>query len=172
MGNMPCSDTQVQFQPAVLHYTSFLLSIFTVQSMKKLWDEKPPQDIISMCCLPTQVSMDALAEVELDDAEDFTEDQTLKLNPTLRERGSVQLSGIAEPVTVHGWPMGLVLASAPSTSVSLTATGFQKMVSLLAFLALPSSGKGEYRVETNQYRHGLASIRAQPRVSTDALVPV
>ncbi|KAK0136465.1 Unconventional myosin-XIX [Merluccius polli] len=112
-----------------------------------------------------RVSMDALAEVELDDAEDFMEDQTLELNPTLRERGSVQLSGIAEPVTVHGWPMGLVLASAPSASVFLTATGFQKMVSVLACLALPSSSKGEYRVETNQYRHGLASIRAQPRGS-------
>uniref|UniRef100_A0A671YHA3 Myosin XIX n=1 Tax=Sparus aurata TaxID=8175 RepID=A0A671YHA3_SPAAU len=63
-----------------------------------------------------------------------------------------------------GWPMGLALASAPSITVSLTATGFQKMMSVMASLNLPSR-KGEYKVETNQYTRGLASIRAQPKGS-------
>ncbi|XP_030293341.1 unconventional myosin-XIX [Sparus aurata] len=105
----------------------------------------------------------ALAEAELDDAKDLQEDMPA-LNPIIRERGSVQLSNIQEPVTVRGWPMGLALASAPSITVSLTATGFQKMMSVMASLNLPSR-KGEYKVETNQYTRGLASIRAQPKGS-------
>lgn len=109
-----------------------------------------------------QALLKALAEAELDDAKDLQEDMPA-LNPIIRERGSVQLSNIQEPVTVRGWPMGLALASAPSITVSLTATGFQKMMSVMASLNLPSR-KGEYKVETNQYTRGLASIRAQPKV--------
>uniref|UniRef100_A0A669C9T8 Myosin XIX n=1 Tax=Oreochromis niloticus TaxID=8128 RepID=A0A669C9T8_ORENI len=86
------------------------------------------------------------------------------LNPVVRERGSVQLSIIPEPVAVRGWPMGLALASAPSMTVSLTATGFQKMISVIASLNLPSR-RGEYQVKTNQYTEELASIRAQPKGS-------
>uniref|UniRef100_A0A671YHB8 Myosin XIX n=1 Tax=Sparus aurata TaxID=8175 RepID=A0A671YHB8_SPAAU len=110
-----------------------------------------------------QALLKALAEAELDDAKDLQEDMPA-LNPIIRERGSVQLSNIQEPVTVRGWPMGLALASAPSITVSLTATGFQKMMSVMASLNLPSR-KGEYKVETNQYTRGLASIRAQPKGS-------
>ncbi|XP_070773245.1 unconventional myosin-XIX [Enoplosus armatus] len=106
----------------------------------------------------------SLAEAELDDAKDFVEEDVPPLNPVIRERGSVQLSTIQEPVTVRGWPMGLALASAPSITVSLTATGFQKMMSVMASLNLPSR-RGEYKVETNQYTKGLASIRAQPKGS-------
>ncbi|KAM9348742.1 unconventional myosin-XIX [Symphorus nematophorus] len=106
----------------------------------------------------------SLAEAELDDAKDLVEEEVPALNPVIRERGSVQLSSIPEPVTVRGWPMGLALASAPSISVSLTATGFQKMMSVMASLNLPSR-RGEYKVETNQYTKGLASIRAQPKGS-------
>uniref|UniRef100_A0A8D2ZDL3 Myosin XIX n=1 Tax=Scophthalmus maximus TaxID=52904 RepID=A0A8D2ZDL3_SCOMX len=106
----------------------------------------------------------ALAEVELDDAKDLVEEDVPVLNPVIRERGSVQLSTIQEPVTVRGWPMGLALASAPSITVSLTATGFQKMMSVMASLNLPSRRRG-YKVETNQYTQGLASIRAQPKGS-------
>ncbi|XP_042286341.1 unconventional myosin-XIX [Thunnus maccoyii] len=106
----------------------------------------------------------SLAEAELDDAKDLVEEDVPELNPVVRERGSVQLSTIQEPVTVRGWPMGLALASAPSITVSLTATGFQKMMSVMASLNLPSR-RGEYKVETNQYTQGLASIRAQPRGS-------
>ncbi|KAM4545775.1 unconventional myosin-XIX [Odontesthes bonariensis] len=106
----------------------------------------------------------ALADAELDDAEDLVEEDVPVLNPVVRERGSVQLSSIPEPVTVRGWPMGLALASAPSITVSLTATGFQKMMSLMTSLNLPSR-KGEYKVKTNQYKQGLASIRAQPKGS-------
>ena len=109
-----------------------------------------------------QALLKALAEAELDDVKDLQEDMPA-LNPVIRERGSVQLSNIQEPVTVRGWPMGLALASAPSITVSLTATGFQKMMSVMASLNLPSR-KGEYKVETNQYTQGLASIRAQPKV--------
>lgn len=114
-------------------------------------------------CLLWQDLLKALAEVELDDAKDLVEEDVPVLNPVIRERGSVQLSTIQEPVTVRGWPMGLALASAPSITVSLTATGFQKMMSVMASLNLPSRRRG-YKVETNQYTQGLASIRAQPKV--------
>lgn len=106
----------------------------------------------------------SLADVELDDAKDIEEEDTQVLNPVVRERGSVQLSSIPEPVAVRGWPMGLALASAPSITVSLTATGFQKMMSVMTSLNLPSR-RGEYKVKTNQYKQGLASIRAQPKGS-------
>lgn len=112
-----------------------------------------------------QALLKSLAEAELDDAKDLAEEDVPALNPVVRERGSVQLSTIQEPVTVRGWPMGLALASAPSITVSLTATGFQKMMSVMASLNLPSR-RGEYKVETNQYTKGLASIRAQPKVRT------
>ncbi|XP_030602773.1 unconventional myosin-XIX [Archocentrus centrarchus] len=107
----------------------------------------------------------SLAEAELDDAKDLVEEEDAPaVNPVVRERGSVQLSTIQEPVTVRGWPMGLALASAPSMTVSLTATGFQKMMSVMASLNLPSR-RGEYQVKTNQYTEELASIRAQPKGS-------
>uniref|UniRef100_A0A8C4DYW6 Myosin XIX n=1 Tax=Dicentrarchus labrax TaxID=13489 RepID=A0A8C4DYW6_DICLA len=106
----------------------------------------------------------SLAEAELDDAKDLVEEDVSALNPVIRERGSVQLANIQEPVTVRGWPMGLALASAPSITMSLTATGFQKMMSVMASLNLPSR-RAEYKVETNQYTKGLASIRAQPKGS-------
>ncbi|KAG8008254.1 Unconventional myosin-XIX [Nibea albiflora] len=106
----------------------------------------------------------SLAEAELDDAKDLVKETVPELNPVIRERGSVQLSSIPEPVTVRGWPMGLALASAPSITLSMTATGFQKMMSVMASLNLPSR-KGGYKVETNQYTQELASIRAQPRGS-------
>lgn len=112
-----------------------------------------------------QVLLKSLAEAELDDAKDLVEEDTPALTPVVRERGSVQLSTIPEPVTVQGWPMGLALASAPSMTVSLTATGFQKMMSVIASLNLPSR-RGEYQVKTNQYTEELASIRAQPKVRT------
>ncbi|XP_050965542.1 unconventional myosin-XIX isoform X1 [Labeo rohita] len=112
--------------------------------------------------------MDALAEAELDDAEDFMEKEALpmlpKLDPLLKERGSVQLSSIPEPVTVRGWPIGLAMASAPSITVSLTAKGFQRVMSMMACLKIPFRN-GEYKVNTNQFDQGVASIRAQPRGS-------
>uniref|UniRef100_H3CT18 Myosin XIX n=1 Tax=Tetraodon nigroviridis TaxID=99883 RepID=H3CT18_TETNG len=104
------------------------------------------------------------AEAELDDAKNLAEEDIPELNPVIRERGSVQLSHIQEPVTVRGWPMGLALASAPSITVSMTATGLQKMMSVMATLNLPSR-RGEYKVETNQCTQELASIRAQPKGS-------
>ncbi|XP_055019168.1 unconventional myosin-XIX [Boleophthalmus pectinirostris] len=107
----------------------------------------------------------SLADLELDDAADVVTEELLELNPLIRERGSVHLSSISEPVTVRGWPMGLALASASSITVSFTATGFHKMVSLVASLKLPSR-RGQYMVETNQCSEGLASIRAQPKGST------
>ncbi|XP_059208280.1 unconventional myosin-XIX [Centropristis striata] len=106
----------------------------------------------------------SLAEAELDDAKDLVEEEVPVLSPVIRARGSVQLSSIPEPVTVRGWPMGLALASAPSITMSMTATGFQKMMSVMASLNLPSR-RGEYKVKTNQYSEELASIRAQPKGS-------
>lgn len=110
-----------------------------------------------------QALVNSLADSELDDAKDLAAEELPELTPVIRERGSVQLSSIPEPVTVRGWPMGLALASAPSITVSLTATGFQKMVSMMASLNLPSR-RGEYKVEPNQCTEELASIRAQPKV--------
>ncbi|XP_075957958.1 unconventional myosin-XIX [Anarhichas minor] len=106
----------------------------------------------------------SLAEAELDDAKDFAEEDLPVLDSVIRQRGSVQLSSIQEPVSVRGWPMGLALASTPSITMSLTATGFQKMVSVMASLNLPSR-RGEYKVKPNQYSQELASIRAQPKGS-------
>ncbi|KAG5284148.1 hypothetical protein AALO_G00023460 [Alosa alosa] len=111
--------------------------------------------------------MDALAEAELDDAEDMLEETLASvpaLDPLVRERGSVQLTSLQEPVVVRSWPMGLALASAPNITVALTATGFHRVVSMMASLKMPFRS-GEYRVETNQFDQGVASIRAQPRGS-------
>lgn len=116
--------------------------------------------------LSLQAQMDALAEAELDDAEDLQEEESCSLppvDPVLKERGSVQLSSIPEPVSVRSWPLGLALASTPNITVALTATGFQKVMSLMATLKMPFR-HGEYKVETNQFDQGVASIRAQPRV--------
>lgn len=110
-----------------------------------------------------QALLKSLAEAELDDAKDLEEEDEPVLHPVVRERGSVQLSSIPEPVPVRGWPMGLALASAPSITMSLTATGFQKMVSVMASLNLPSR-RGEYKMKPNQYSQELATIRAQPKV--------
>uniref|UniRef100_A0A8C1RF30 Myosin XIX n=1 Tax=Cyprinus carpio TaxID=7962 RepID=A0A8C1RF30_CYPCA len=123
---------------------------------------------LSFCVPPRQAWMDALAEAELDDAEDFMENEASsvlpKLDPLLKERGSVQLSSIQEPVLVRGWPIGLAMASAPSVTVSLTATGFQRIMSMMACLKSPFR-HGGYKVKTNQFDQGVASIRAQPRGS-------
>lgn len=105
----------------------------------------------------------SLADSELDNAEDIVSEEP-ELNPVIRERGSVHLSSVPEPVPVRSWPMGLALASAPSITVSLTVTGFQKVVSLMGSLNLPSR-RGEYKVKTNQCTEELASIRAQPKGS-------
>lgn len=113
--------------------------------------------------------MDSLAEAELDDAEDLQEAMPTELDPILRARGSVQLSSIQEPVMVRGWPMGLALASAPTITVSMTATGFQKMMSVMACLNGHCFRSGDYKVETNQFKQGVASIRAQPRVRPPSL---
>uniref|UniRef100_A0AAZ3SFF2 Myosin motor domain-containing protein n=1 Tax=Oncorhynchus tshawytscha TaxID=74940 RepID=A0AAZ3SFF2_ONCTS len=115
--------------------------------------------------LVLQALMDSLAEAELDDAEDLQEAMPTELDPILRARGSVQLSSIQEPVMVRGWPMGLALASAPTITVSMTATGFQKMMSVMACLNGHCFRSGDYKVETNQFKQGVASIRAQPRGS-------
>ncbi|KAI1902891.1 hypothetical protein AGOR_G00020980 [Albula goreensis] len=112
-----------------------------------------------------RTAMEALAEAELDDAANLQE-QPPAYDPAVRERGSVQLSSCQEPVLVRGWPLGLALASAPNITVAVTATasGLQKVVSLMACLKLPFRS-GEYKVETNQFEQGVASIRAQPRES-------
>lgn len=111
--------------------------------------------------------MDALAESELDNAEDLLEEEEAyvhpKLDTLLKERGSVQLSSIPEPVVVRGWPIGLAVASAPTITVSMTASGFQRVMSMMACLKIPFR-QGEYKVKTNQFDQGVASIRAQPRV--------
>lgn len=109
--------------------------------------------------------MEALAEAELDDVADIEEAVPI-YDPNIREGGSVQLSTCQEPVMVQAWPLGLALASAPNITVAVTATasGFQKVVSLMACLKLPFRSR-DYKVETNQFEQGVASIRAQPQVT-------
>ncbi|KAL0994795.1 hypothetical protein UPYG_G00127260 [Umbra pygmaea] len=111
--------------------------------------------------------MDALAEAELDDAEDLLEEEATRseLDPILRARGSVQLPSIQEPIMVRGWPMGLALASAPKITLSMTATGLQKVMSVMACLSGHCFRSNDYKVETNQFKQGVASIRARPRGS-------
>uniref|UniRef100_A0A8C9VDJ3 Unconventional myosin-XIX n=1 Tax=Scleropages formosus TaxID=113540 RepID=A0A8C9VDJ3_SCLFO len=74
------------------------------------------------------------------------------------------LSTCQEPVMVRSWPLGLALASAPTITVAVTACGFQKVVSLMTCLKL-SFRSTDYKVETNQFDQGVASIRAQPQES-------
>ncbi|XP_034033416.1 unconventional myosin-XIX isoform X2 [Thalassophryne amazonica] len=107
--------------------------------------------------------LNSVAEAELDDVKDLARQNLATVTPIMRERCSVQLSIIQEPVTVQAWPVGLAVASAsaPSLTVSLTATGFQKITSLMATLKLPSR-RGEYQVKINQCTQEIASIRAQP----------
>ncbi|XP_062844954.1 unconventional myosin-XIX isoform X2 [Trichomycterus rosablanca] len=106
--------------------------------------------------------MDALAEAELDDAEDLQEQE--EAHSLLMDDGSVQPAGVSEPVAKNTWPLGLVMTSVPSITVTLTTTGFQKVMSIMATIKIPFRS-GEYKVETNQFDHGVASIRAQPQGS-------
>ncbi|TRY57232.1 hypothetical protein DNTS_003304 [Danionella cerebrum] len=108
-----------------------------------------------------RVWRDALAEAELDDAEDFVESS---LFPNLKESSSVLVSSLQEPVTVRAWPVGLAMASAPLIRVSLSPSCLQRVTSMMASLKIPQRSS-QYRVETNQFEQGVASIRAQPRVS-------
>ncbi|XP_076867791.1 unconventional myosin-XIX isoform X2 [Brachyhypopomus gauderio] len=110
--------------------------------------------------------LDALAEAELDNAEDLQEEEEVlpPLARVLREGGSVQLPSVAEPVALCAWPLGLAVASAPHLTLTFTATGFQRLACVMATLKIPFR-PGEYKVETNQFNQGVASIRAQPQVS-------
>lgn len=105
--------------------------------------------------------MDSLAEAELDDAEDLQEEELVR--SLLTRGGSVQLSSFPNPVAIRSWPLSLAMTFAPSVTVTLTTTGFHKVMSIMATLKVPFSN-GEYKVETNQCKHGVASIRAQPQV--------
>nr|XP_023688736.1 unconventional myosin-XIX isoform X2 [Paramormyrops kingsleyae] len=102
--------------------------------------------------------MEALAETELDDVTD-TEKTSWGCTGL-----SLQLSTHQEPVILWAWPVGLALASAPTVTVAMTVTNIQKMVSLFACLKL-SFPSFSYKVETNQFEQGVASIRAQPQES-------
>lgn len=108
-----------------------------------------------------QALMDSLAEAELDNAEDLQEEEDAR--SLLIQRGSVQLSGFPNPVAVSSWPLGLAMTFTPSVTVTLTTTGFHKVMSVMATLKIPFRN-GEYKVETNQFNRGVASIRAQPQV--------
>ncbi|XP_026777729.3 unconventional myosin-XIX [Pangasianodon hypophthalmus] len=95
--------------------------------------------------------MDSLAEAELDNAEDLQEEEQAR-------------SSFPKPLAVSSWPLGLAMTFTPSVTVTLTTTCFHKVMSLMATLKIPFRN-GEYKVETNQFNHGVASIRAQPQGS-------
>ncbi|XP_046695571.1 unconventional myosin-XIX isoform X2 [Silurus meridionalis] len=106
--------------------------------------------------------MDFLAEAELDEAEDLQEEE--KACSWLMQKASVQLSSFPNPVAVSSWPLGLAMTFIPSITVTLTTTGFHKVMSIMATLKIPFRN-GEYKVEPNQFKQGVASIRAQPQGS-------
>lgn len=105
--------------------------------------------------------MDSLAEAELDDAEDLHEEEAVC--SLLIQRGSVQLSTFPNPVPLSSWPLGLAMTFTPSVTVTLTTSGFHNVMSIMATLKKPFKNR-EYKVQTNQFNHGVASIRAQPQV--------
>ncbi|KAK3508827.1 hypothetical protein QTP70_009605 [Hemibagrus guttatus] len=109
-----------------------------------------------------RVLMDSLAEAELDDAEDLQEEEEAR--SLLIQRGSVPLSSFPNPQAVSSLPLGLAMSFTPSVTVTLTTTGFHKVLSIMATLKIPFRN-GEYKVETNQFKHGVASVRAQPQGS-------
>ncbi|KAK2816296.1 hypothetical protein Q7C36_022567 [Tachysurus vachellii] len=106
--------------------------------------------------------MDSLAEAELDDAEDLQEEEDAR--SLLIQRGSVPLSSLPYPIAVSSLPLGLAMTFTPGVTVTLTTTGFHKVMSIMATLKIPIRN-GDYKVETNQFKHGVASIRAQPQGS-------
>ncbi|TTG47511.1 Unconventional myosin-XIX [Bagarius yarrelli] len=95
--------------------------------------------------------MDSMAEMELDDAEDLQEKEKAR-------------SSFLPPAAVSSWILKLAMSFNPSVTVTLTTTGFHKVMSIMATLKIPFR-TGKYKVETNQFRHGVASIRAQPQGS-------
>lgn len=106
--------------------------------------------------------MDSLAEAELDNAEDLQEEEDAC--SLLIQRGSVKLSSFPNPVAVSSWPLGLAMTFTPSVTMTLTTTGFHKVMSIMTTLNIPFRN-GEYKVETNQFNRGVASIRAKPQGS-------
>ncbi|KAK6473407.1 unconventional myosin-XIX-like [Huso huso] len=111
--------------------------------------------------------MDALAAAELDDTMELEEQLvSVQGSPVRAVKGFTQSSAgtpqAREPVVVQSWPFGLALSSAPCLSMTVTASGLQKVMSLLACLKL-SFGNANYKVETNQFSQGIASVRAQPQ---------
>ncbi|KAM9440876.1 unconventional myosin-XIX [Clarias gariepinus] len=106
--------------------------------------------------------MDSLAEAELDNAEDLQEQE--EACALLLQRSSVQLFNLPNPKAVSSLPLGLAMTFTPSITVTLTTTGFHKVMSIMSTLKMPLRN-GEYKVEPNQFRHGVASIRAQPQGS-------
>ncbi|MGH0142569.1 UNVERIFIED_CONTAM: hypothetical protein FKN15_014836, partial [Acipenser sinensis] len=117
--------------------------------------------------------MDALAAAELDDTMEIEEQLvSVQGSPVRAVKGFTQSSAgtpqAREPVVVQSWPFGLALSSAPCLSMTVTASGLQKVMSLLACLKL-SFRNANYKVETNQFSQGVASVRAQPQTLMDAL---
>uniref|UniRef100_A0A4W4HPR7 Myosin motor domain-containing protein n=1 Tax=Electrophorus electricus TaxID=8005 RepID=A0A4W4HPR7_ELEEL len=111
--------------------------------------------------------MDTLAKEELDGAEEKCEEEFRPMPPLShapREGHPAQPPSVGAPVAVCAWPLGLALACTPHLTLTFTATGFQRLASATAALKIPSR-QGEYKVETNQFERGVASIRAQPRGS-------
>ncbi|KAK1787867.1 hypothetical protein P4O66_016349, partial [Electrophorus voltai] len=108
--------------------------------------------------------MDTLAKEELDGAEEKCEEEFRPMPPLShapREGHPVQPPSVGAPVAVCAWPLGLALACTPHLTLTFTATGFQRLASATAALKIPYR-QGEYKVETNQFERGVASIRAQP----------
>ncbi|XP_041096738.1 unconventional myosin-XIX-like [Polyodon spathula] len=112
--------------------------------------------------------MDALAAAELDDTAEIEEQLvSVQGSPVRAVKGFTRMSSAGtpqaqEPVLVQSWPFGLALSSAPYLSMPVTASGLQKVMSLLACLKL-SFRNANYKVETNQFGQGVASIRAPPQ---------
>ncbi|MBN3308374.1 MYO19 protein, partial [Amia calva] len=111
-----------------------------------------------------RATMEALAKAELDDNLDVTElSVSLPGSPVQTTWHSIQLASSPGPDLLRSWPVDLALTSSPTISLTVTASGIPKGLSLMACLKL-SFRKTTYQVETNQFEQGVASIRAKPQV--------
>ncbi|XP_060704174.1 unconventional myosin-XIX [Hemiscyllium ocellatum] len=117
-----------------------------------------------------KIKMEVLAAKELDDTTDFEEMEYVPDSPICSpsyqskyEPPNKLFQGIQfRDVTLHAWPLGLILSSAYITGMTPSISEALKAFTRLA--ALKVKWRSNYKVEHNQFDQGIASIRALPEV--------
>ncbi|XP_039612760.1 unconventional myosin-XIX [Polypterus senegalus] len=117
-----------------------------------------------------RTAMDALAAAELDDTV-VEESRCESLHGSSAQGVTENFMEPLEGATLShkaadfwSWPFRLILPSAPTLSVTIKASGLQRLGSVFTALQL-KFGISNYKVETNQFDEGVASIRARPQVA-------